>query len=617
MLKVAATATTHTGLSSTPNLIHVTETHAILDSDSSESIDHLSILKSNRTQACLSPAATLTSGSSSSQITVLPTNELDEDADVISEIRADQGGYQVLQNLIPSISRNNQHCRSNLAQPNLFQTERVVQQSQQGRPSILLLKSLSTTLWIDRALILLGVFIPLSLGVCFFFVHSFTDFASCQSIRMDSTASPSKFVNQVCRTKLLQIILQGSKDIDNEKRLTGSLQHECFPIILVIVAFLNWIPHLCWHLAVRQSIYCDASHVASGLRSFRKTAQRELLSIASMINSRPINSNFVPIIQETKLKNCTCQTPIRSRSGEEFTTAGPKGNLQLSKMETMVSTVDTGYESEMDLPSAAVMHLPKLRVSRDDNALNLFIAGWQNTDFYIRRFLAKHVILALFNIITFSFVVTFTIFTHGEPFSGSFYCRPTEKSTALHICLISTAFALNLVAFLLGALGLAGLVCFLIFFRRNFACKDVYKESTIACGTKSVLHTDLTACLVGRCNENFFSDYIRLLALARMQFRGSLFVTRREVFNIRLSYLPGLTRTDFHFINLLCKENIRHFPDAMHLQVWLLRYVFLCRNLGLRVFGRATSTSNNRLKSEDLSPRLGFRKIRIQVDICN
>ncbi|KAM7538914.1 hypothetical protein Aperf_G00000048650 [Anoplocephala perfoliata] len=174
-----------------------------------------------------------------------------------------------------------------------------------------------------------------------------------------------------------------------------------------------------------------------------------------------------------------------------------------------------------------------------------------------------------------------------------------------------------MVAFSLGALGLAGFVCFLFFFYRNFAHKCVYKGSTVACGTKPILHADAATYLASKCDENFFSDYIRLLALARMQLRGSLFITRREVLNIRLSYLPGLTRTDFHFINLLCKENIRYFPDAMHLRVWLLRYVFLCRQLGLRVFGRTASTSNNHLKSEDLSPRLGFRKIRVEVDICD
>ncbi|VDL51171.1 unnamed protein product [Hymenolepis diminuta] len=619
MLKGAITSsTTSAGLPSTPNLIrHVTEIQAILNSDSRENDVHSSIFANNKTQTYIStPTASPTSDSSSSPITVLLTNERDDGADVISEISSENGGRRAVQNLMPSISRNPQGYSPNYPQSKMSQLSRMAHHSRQESQSPILLKRIRTTLWIDRALFLLGVIIPLSLGSIFFLVHSFTDFVSCQPARVTTGAS-NKFVNQVCRTKLMQVILQGAKDKENEDRVTGSLQHECFPIILILIAILNWIPHLCWHLIIRHSIYCDASLVASELRSFRKTAQRELISIASTISSMPLSSNFMPIIQQVRTKNSGRPTPTQCRNGDELTITEPVGNFQISHPKNTISPVDTGYESEMDLPSAAVMHLPKLRVSRDDHALNLFISGWQKTDFYVRRFLAKHIVLFLFNITTFTLVLILSAITNGEPFSGSFYCRPTEKSTTLHVCLTSTTFALNMTAFCLGALGLLGFVCSLIFFHRNFSHSRVYKESTIACGTKSVLHSDLAACLLTRRDENFFSDYIRLLALARMQLRGSLFVTRREVFNLRLSYLPGITRTDFHFINLLCKENSRQFPDVMQLRVWLLRYVFLCRRLSPAMYSRATSTPNNHIRNEDLSSRLGFGKVRVNIDFCD
>ncbi|CUT99329.1 conserved hypothetical protein [Echinococcus multilocularis] len=614
MLNGAATATV--SLAPTSNLAHhITEIHAILNNNSGNEI-HPSRFTDDRGKPFISPStATLTSDSSGSPITVLLTNGREEDRDVTSRISGDDNGRRE-QTPIPSAARNRPGFSPPCPLSGMSQPSRVVQQSRQETPSIHLLKRLKTTLWIDRALLLLGVILPLTLGICFFLVHSFTDFASCRPIKV-IVGSTNKFVNQVCRSKLIQVILQGAKDADNEERITGSLQHECFPIILILIALLNWIPHLCWRLAIRHSVYRDASLVASELRSFRKTAQRELISIASSISTVPLSSNFMPMIQEIRLKGSTRPTPTQRRSSDETTLTEPLESFQIPKMENTVSPVDTGYESEMDLPSAAVMHLPRLRVSRDDHALNIFLAGWQNTDFYIRRFIAKHTVLALFNATTFLLVLGFSVVTYGEPFSGSFYCRPTEKSTTLHICLASTTFALNMTAFCLGALGLAGLICSGVFFYQNFSHIRVYSESTLACGTQFDLQSDLAASLVSRREENFFADYIRLLALARMQQRGSLFVARRDVFNLRLSYLPGLTRADFHFINLLCKENCRYLPDAMQLRVWLLRYVFLCRRLGPRVFGRSVSTPNNNLRSEDLSTRLGFSKVRIRVDICD
>ncbi|EUB63153.1 hypothetical protein EGR_01957 [Echinococcus granulosus] len=536
MLNGAATATV--SLAPTSNLAHhITEIHAILNNDSGNEI-HPSRFTDDRGKPFISPStATLTSDSSGSPITVLLTNGREEDRDVTSRISGDDNGRRE-QTPIPSAARNRPGFSPPCPLSGMSQPSRVVQQSRQETPSIHLLKRLKTTLWIDRVLLLLGVILPLTLGICFFLVHSFTDFASCRPIKV-IVGSTNKFVNQVCRAKLIQVILQGAKDADNDERITGSLQHECFPIILILIALLNWIPHLCWRLAIRHSIYRDASLVASELRSFRKTAQRELISIASSISTVPLSSNFMPMIQEIRLKGSTRPTPTQRRSSDETTLTEPLGSFQIPKMENTVSPVDTGYESEMDLPSAVVMHLPRLRVSRDDHALNIFLAGWQNTDFYIRRFIAKHTVLALFNATTFLLILGFSVVTYGEPFSGSFYCRPTEKSTTLHICLASTTFALNMTAF----------------------------------------------CL--------------------------------DVFNLRLSYLPGLTRTDFHFINLLCKENSRYLPDAMQLRVWLLRYVFLCRRLGPRVFGRSVSTPNNNLRSEDLSTRLGFSKVRIRVDICD
>ena len=586
---------------------HATEIQAILNNDSTS-------LEDERSKSLISRSTTtLTSPSSSSPITVLLTNERELDEDEISGMSS---GVENQAKRIPmsSAAHNRQGFSLNYALSRMSQPSRTIQQPRQETPPIQVLKGLKTTLWIDRALFILGVIAPLTLGICFFLVHSFTDFASCRPIKVISGTS-SRFVNQVCRTKLIQVILQGAKDVDNEGRITGSLQHECFPIILILIALLNWIPHLCWRLVIRHSICRDASLVASELRSFRKTAQRELISIASSINSVPINSNYMPIIQEIRFKNSTRHTPNQSRSGDEVTVTEPAENFRISKTDNTISPVDTGYESEMDLPSSAVMHLPRLRVSRDDHALNIFLAGWQNTNFYIRRFFAKHTVLALFNATTLCLVMGFSVATYGEPFSGSFYCRPTEKSNSLHICLASTTFALNMTAFCLGALGLTGLICSVVFFQRNFLHGRVYFESNLACGTKFDIEADLAASLVSRREENFFSDYIRLLALARMQQRGSLFVARREVFNLRLSFLPGLTRTDFHFINLLCKENSRQLPDAMQLRVWLLRYVFLCRRLGPRVFGRCVSTPNNHLRSEDLSDRLGFNKIRVRVDV--
>ncbi|VDM18364.1 unnamed protein product [Hydatigera taeniaeformis] len=608
-------ATTSVNLTPASNVAHhITDIHAILNNNSGNEI-HQPHFGDDRGKPFISPStATLTSGSSGSPITVLLTNERDEDEDVTSRISGNNGRRE--NTPIPSAVRNRPGFSLSYPLSRMSQPSRVVQPPKQDTPPIHLLKSFKTTLWIDRVLLLLGVFLPLTLGICFFLVHSFTEFASCRPVKL-IVGSSSRFVNQVCRTKLIQVILQGAKDADNDERIVGSLQHECFPIILILIALLNWMPHLCWNMVIRHSIYRDASLVASELRSFRKTAQRELISIASSINTAPISSNFMPMIQEIRFKNSTRPLSTQPRSSEETTLLEPAQNFQTPKMDNTISPVDTGYESDMDLPSAAVMHLPRLRVSRDDHALNIFLSGWQNTDFYIRRFIAKHTVLALFNAITFSLVLGFSVVTYGEPFSGSFYCRPTEKSTTLYICLASTTFALNMTAFCLGALGLAGLICSGVFFYQNFSHNHVYSESTLACGTNFGLEAELATNLVSRRQENFFSDYVRLLALARMQQRGSLFVARREVFNLRLSYLLGLARTDFHFINLLCKENSRHLPDAIQLRIWLLRYVFLCRRLGPRVFGRSAPTSSNNVLCEDLSTRLGFSKIRVRVDVCD
>ncbi|VDD74493.1 unnamed protein product [Mesocestoides corti] len=554
MMSGAASATTSTP-SASDLVRHATEIRAILNNDSNFNTNgHSLSYEDGSARRFVSPStATLTTASSSSPITVLLTGENPEEDDEAGPRRINStAAVETRPHSSPiyPLSRISQACRHSRPQ-----------QDTSAKP---LLKHFKTTLWIDRVLFVLGVILPLIVGTCFFLVHSFTNFASCRPVSA-TASSPNKFVNQICRAKLIQVVLQGAKDSDNEGRVAGSLQHECFPIILILVAILNWIPHFCWRRAVRQHLYRDTCLVASEMRGFRKTAQRELVAIASSINSVPFASSFMPFVREMRFKNSPRPTPIQRGGGDDTTITEPLGSFQLPKPENTVSPGDTGYESEMDLPSAAVMHLPRLRVSRDDHALNLFLAGWQNTDYYVRRFIAKHAVLGLFNGTALCLVAGVCAITQGVPFAGSFYCHPTEKSNTLYICLASTTFALNMAAFCLGSLAVTGLICSAVFFHRNFAHCRVYPESTLACGTKFDFQADLAASLVSRRNENFFSDYIRIQALARMQQRGSLFIARREVFNLRLSFIPGLTQTDFHFLNLICTENVSLFPDAVQL----------------------------------------------------
>lgn len=571
---------------------HVTEIRAILNNNSEHN--------GSKDYICEGTSTTLSSDNSSSPITVLLTGDeaaagLDGGRTVEGRIGGGVGQEHEQTNttmLCPFSTTTHQPCR--FIQPT------------NSLARIKKLKRIRTTLWIDRTLFILGVVVPFVVGVCFFVVHSFTEFASCLPTT-SAVAKPevsSRFYNEVCRAKLIQVVLQGAKDVDNEERVMGSLQHECFPIILILVALLNCLPHYCWRRAVRESLFRDVSLVSSELRGFRKAAQRELVSMASgttfsLLQQQQPASLLTPVARDLRFKNTT---PIKRISGP---------------YSDMTSPVDTGYESEMDLPSVAVKHLPELRVSRDDHALTLFLAGWQNTNFYFRRFLAKHVVLGLFNMTALLLVIALCGLTQGAPFSGVFYCRPQENTKQLYTCLASTTFALNVVTFTLGGLALVGIACSVGFFHRNFSHKFVYGDSTLACGTKFDLQPDFAASLISRRSENFFSDYIRLLGLARMQHqqplpRDSLLfgAQRRDIFDLRLSFVRGLTETDFHFLSLVCRENVKHFPEVMQLRVWLLRYVFLCQR------SRPSGGLRAALRCQDLTNQLGFNKVRVKVDMC-
>ncbi|KAF6771794.1 hypothetical protein AHF37_09621 [Paragonimus kellicotti] len=512
-----------------------------------------------------------------------------------------------------------------------------------------------TQFWIDRILVWLTVIIPTIQAIILILLHTIMGLARCVPLEgRPSTGEriSSNFFDRACGLQLTSNVLQGKSPAGPSDWTTVQLQHECYPFLLWIIAILMWIPHFVHQRAIDKTARRDLCLVRSELHSFRRAVGQELnylqaISAASM-DGGVHTTTFLspgstmptgPTLPPTAVRYQTGPLLVphqRQHDGNSGrTTAATVGGASLLSqtpaptviqapippcalnrrelsgnrvLETSPVTVPLNY-GDADFSAPGLLDLPCFRACHADWSLNTYLSAWQNTEFYWRRYLAKHAVLATFQILTTIALCTLVGFSKGTPFMAIFHCNLEvhDRQTVPAVCMLHTTFILNMSILCWTCISLTGLGLQAVYFYTNFV-RTFGGPGGRYLGVTSRPTTFVTG--LDETRRCFFADYIRLLAYTA--FRD----TQCEIRSLSVSYSRQLYRSDFHFISLLCTENAELLPDAIHIHFWTERYARLCRRQYRRPYWAIRRGSLGHLvRCEDLSMKFNFSKIRIKVEV--
>ncbi|CAL8075215.1 unnamed protein product [Calicophoron daubneyi] len=524
-----------------------------------------------------------------------------------------------------------------------------------------------TTFWLDRALIWLTVVIPVVKSVFIVLLHAFLGVARCVPKATKSESRDyyfNNFVDRACGLQLTTDVLKGYSKDGRTLLMNGvgtvQLQHECYPFILLMVAVIMWIPHYLYYREVDRTARRDLCLVRSELHSFRRAVGRELnylqavtaTSLDGVATMAPLFSPGstmppAPVIRSSTLRYPPGQVVIPQAYGQPehnsgLTTAATLGGNS-SPSQTPAPTAVQGQQprsgtmgtvrcglhgggeamaaepspsgpplgcGDADFSAPGLLDLPCFHACHADWSLNTYLSAWQNTDFYWRRYLTKHAVLACFQIINAVCIFTLIGLSKGAPFAALFICDLEQHGYSGPLaCMLQTTFILNMSIFCWGFLTIAGLCLQFIYFYSNFVHSFWRRRSRgHYLGVTSRPTTFITG--VDETHRCFFADYIRLLAYTA--FRD----TQCEIRSLSVSYASGLYRSDFHFISLMCTENAHLIPDAIHIHFWTERYARLSRRRFRRPYWAIRRGSLGHLvRCEDLSMKFNFSKIKVKVEV--
>ncbi|THD23600.1 hypothetical protein D915_005175 [Fasciola hepatica] len=527
-----------------------------------------------------------------------------------------------------------------------------------------------TQFGLDRVMLWLTVFIPVAQAAAILVLHAVAGVARCVPYDSNSEINTkSNFIDQACGLHLSSQVLQGLVRSGPLWDTAGSmqLQHECYPFILLITALIMLIPHVVYRRSIDRTARRDMCLVRSEMHSFRRAVGQELqylqsISAHSVDSGVPANTllspgSTIPQVPGTQ-SNVVLRVPIGGQvphqvywsndvnsGGTTAATVGANSLLSHTPAPTVVQVssvppvappqitslptthrcgllannpigpsstpVALGY-GDADFSAPGLLDLPCFHACHADWSLNTYLSAWQNTDFYWRRYLTKHAVLGVFQLTELIALVTLIAVHRGAPFAALFHCE-LQGSSGKHvsICTLQTTFLLNMSTLSWAALAVIGLVIQAVYFYSNFVhpfwlAADHGRYLGVDCRQPR----SLSPGGVDETYRCFFADYIHLLAYTA--FRD----TQCEIRSLSVSYSPGLYRSDFHFISLLCIENADLIPDAIHVHFWTERYARLCRRRFRRPYWAIRRGSFGHLvRCEDLSMKFNFSKIRVKVEV--
>ncbi|VDP58193.1 unnamed protein product [Schistosoma mattheei] len=534
-----------------------------------------------------------------------------------------------------------------------------------------------TSFWIDRILLILTVCIPVTQALVLLLLHALLGVTRClpdtKENKLDYYTITNTFIDRACGLQLTTEVLQGtvkrlphsfksSSQIHSESEVTNKeistirLQHECYPFVLIIYAVAMWIPHYLYHRSTDRTARRDLCLVRAELHSFRRAVTQELaylqtlatastdvgaptgtfLSPTSTIPTGPIihqNGLYHPHtgigygVQNDGTSGRTTAATFGGGSALSQTTAPTVIHAQ--QQSTTIGTIRYGgigggivdsptlspaipiSFGDADLSAPGLLDLPCFHACHADWSLNTYLAAWQNTDFYWSRYITKHIVLLVFHGCTILFTFIIIGIYKGTPFAPLFICQINDYqlSNKLFICMLQTTFIVNMSILSIGFLNLIGLILQMIYFYENFIhIFWLFNNNGSYMGITTQPNIFLTG--VDESRRCFFADYIRLLAYTAFK------DTHCEIRTLTVNYSPYLYYSDFHFLSLLCNENIHLFSDSIHIHYWTERYARLCCKHFHRPYWAIRRGSLGHLvRCEDLSMKFNFSKIKIRVEV--
>ncbi|CAH8655873.1 unnamed protein product [Schistosoma margrebowiei] len=471
-----------------------------------------------------------------------------------------------------------------------------------------------TSFWIDRILLILTVCIPAIQALVLLLLHALLGVTRClpdtKENKLDYYTITNTFIDRACGLQLTTEVLQGtvkrlphsfksSSQIHSESEVTNKeistirLQHECYPFVLIIYAIAMWIPHYLYHRSIDRTARRDLCLVRAELHSFRRAVTQELAYLQTLATaSTDVGAPTGTFLSPTS----TIPTgPIIHQNGLYYPHTGIGYGVQNdgTSERTTFGAISISF-GDADLSAPGLLDLPCFHACHVDWSLNTYLAAWQNTDFYWSRYITKHIVLLVFHGCTILFTFIIIGIYKGTPFAPLYICQINDYqlSNKLFICMLQTTFIVNMSILSIGFLNLTSLILQMIYFYENFIhIFWLFNNNGSYMGITTQPNIFLTAYTA-------FKD------------------THCEIRTLTVNYSPYLYYSDFHFLSLLCNENIHLFSDFIHIHYWTERYARLCCKHFHRPYWAIRRGSLGHLvRCEDLSMKFNFSKIKIRVEV--
>lgn len=264
---------------------------------------------------------------------------------------------------------------------------------------------------------------------------------------------------------------------------------------------------------------------------------------------------------------------------------------------TMSELNRRGADSDNNLVdfSASVSELPQLHSCQIEWSLQHYLSRWQCSEFLWRRYITKHSVLLILHVFILAMVLIVLCVYRGVPFGHSFQCQLPD---GLHLgktceCVLPSSFIVNasMVVFLLISFGSVGLqFCFFYYyFGRS---KFFFQEERY----------------LDKC---FFGSFIKLVSFSF--YKNDL----SKIRGLHVGLAPGFTKTDFHFMSLLCEENQHLLTDIYFVHFWTERFLRANQQRQYLYGTRIRRRSCDLLRSEDMSFRLNFSKLHLKLELTD
>lgn len=462
-------------------------------------------------------------------------------------------------------------------------------------------ESFATSFWLDNYVLVTQCAIPLVVALVLFLRSYFAAPLARCILSVPHNVSASDYLNGFCYSQLSHTLLtfRSTPQIDTSESESPrwrwplvlqapSQNHTNVPFLLLVYALLGLVPHLIWQLRVRRRLLSELWLVRTELDALRESAACEFY--AALV-SRALSPSA-----STSAATGTGLRPGRWRRSPLFRSAA-----FLPSLAPSAGVLD---------PMTSVARLPQFLAASNDWSLAHRLAEWQQSTRLFHEYLCKHVAHLTLHVLCFLPVGLVALVERGGIMASEYRCAlPLAVQTMFkaaphaHCVLIDTPHLNIALALLSLSAGVAVGVQVAFFYRFTRHSLAQFERVYV--------------------RDSFFGAFISLVAYT--QYAHAL----RRLVGVHVNLVHGFELCDQHLIDELCLANEAQLHAVRYVRYWVDRFVrstqqrAAAASSAINPFGvaqlrggRGRGVSLGLLRSEDLSSRLSFSKLRVRLEFA-